>query len=178
MRAVDAAQKLLGFNEKWIVLFATKHLSGQKGWFLIDALGLKSAAKTNCCLLMIRKRSMGQRTSLANYFGMRITVTRDSRDCKDEKHTVEERKEVCARQPNRSRGAFSALKMSQLRTDLLQHRAAVLREMRATDLGQLPVRHVRLCVNVGATQTRARQNRGHVHPLDGGRECLLAGANE
>ena len=62
-----------------------------------------------------------------------------------------------------------------LRTDLLVHRAAMLRQKRAIELAQLPIRHVRLYVVVAA---RVRQNRGYDHTLDDGREYLLAGANE
>ena len=63
-----------------------------------------------------------------------------------------------------------------LRTDVLEHRAAMLREKRAIELTQLPIRHVRLCATVGAAQARARQYRGYVQPLDDGREYL--GASE
>ena len=54
----------------------------------------------------------------------------------------------------------------------------MLREKRAIELVQLPIRHVRFCTIVGAAQTRARQNRGHVQSLDDGQEYLLACAIE
>ena len=54
----------------------------------------------------------------------------------------------------------------------------MLREKRAIERAQLPTRHESLCAVVGAAQTRVRQYRGCVQPLDDGREYLLAGANE
>ena len=83
---------------------------------------------------------------LESYVGMHITVTHDSRDCKDEsdQHMVA-RKEVWARQPNGSRGTFSALRTSKLRTGLFEHRTEMIREKRAIALAQLLIRHVRRC---------------------------------
>ena len=128
---------------------------------------------------MRRTTSERQNTSWVNCIEMHITVTHASRDCKDEsgQHMVA-RKEVWARQPNGSRGAFSALRISKMRTDLLEHRAATLREKRAIELAQLPTRRLRLCAVVGAAQTRARQYRGYVQLLEDGREYLFAGASK
>ena len=103
-------------------------------------------------------------------------MTRETARIESDEHMVARR--VWARQPNESRGAFcSALRINRLRTDLLEHRAAMLREKRATELAQLLICHVRLCAFVGAAQTRARQYRGYVQPRDDGREHPR-GANE
>ena len=67
---------------------------------LVDALGLKSPTNRNCSLPMRRRRPEGQNTSLAKNIAMHITVTDDSRDCKDEsdEHTVFSRKKNFAPQ--------------------------------------------------------------------------------
>ena len=114
-----------------------------------------TVTKTRCCLPWVRN------TSLEKHIGMHITVTRD---CKDESgQQMVERKEVWSRRPNRSTGASSALRRNKLRTELLEHHTAMLRENRAIELAQLPIYHAHLCAVVGAVHIplpRARQNRG------------------